>query len=149
MLSAKSITDEINRLMVIAFPTAQAHINACPEGFERPAYRIRCAKFVRTDANRSTVAVSAAFEIAYCPEVDDHQIADGDALSAAQDSMIDIFSSGYIKVEDRHLQIKSTPGTLTAGEAFVDIQMDYYDDRPSAPDVTPKMGSVTTNTKLE
>lgn len=149
MLTVKSITDEINRLMVIKFPTAQAHINACPEGFARPAYRIRCSKFERTDANKMTVAVSAAFEVAFCPELDEHQIADGDALSAAQDAIIEIFSVGSIKVGDRHLRIKSTPGNLTAGEAFVSIQMDYYDDRPMAPDEAPLMGSVTTNTTLE
>jgi len=149
MVTVKSITDEINRLMVIKFPTAQAHINACPEGFTRPAYRLRCSKFERADANKTTVTVSAAFEIAFCPELDEHQIADGDVLSVVQDAIIEIFSAGSIKVGDRHLKIKSTPGSPTAGEAFVSIQMDYYDDRPMATDTTPLMGSVTTNTTLE
>lgn len=149
MVTVKSIMDEINRHMFVAFPSAQAHFNSCSEGFARPAYRIRCSKFERADANKTTVTVSAAFEIAFCPELDEHQIADGDALSAAQDAIIEIFSAGSIKIGDRHLKIKSTPGSPTAGEAFVSIQMDYYDDRPMAPDTTPLMGSVTTNTTLE
>lgn len=150
MITANSIVDEINRLMIEVFPTAQAHINACPAGFERPAYLIRCASFDRTDANRWTVAVSAVFEIVYLPPLDNKtQICDGAVLLAAQDSILGIFAAGVIKVGDRCLTIKSTPGKPQVDGTIITIRTDYYDDRPAAADNTPKMGTVETKTTLE
>jgi len=149
MIAVKDITDEINRLMVAAFPSAQAHINACSAGFDRPAYLIRCTKFDRTDANRRTVSVSAGMEIVYIPELNKDQIVDGDVLSAAQDTIISIFAAGYIKVGDRCLKIRSTPGKPETDATIITIQMDYYDDRPAPADNTPLMGSVTNTTTLK
>ena len=147
MITAEAITEEINRLMVLAFPDAQAHINACPIEFDRPAYRIRCESFVLSDANRSTVSVSAAFEIAYLPVIDKHGIADGDALTAAQSAMMSLFSPGYLRVADRCLKIKRVPGQPSADASFVSIQLDYFDDRPMPADNPPLMGSVKTTIK--
>lgn len=149
MITANSIIDEINRLMVDLFPTAQAHINACPEGFERPAYLIRCAKLEQSDVNRSTVAVSAVFEIVFLPALDKNQIADGAELLTAQDTIIGIFAAGYIKVGDRCLKIRSTPGKPQPDGTIITIQTDYYDDRPVAADSTPLMGSVRNTTTLK
>ncbi|PKM71516.1 MAG: hypothetical protein CVU91_13415 [Firmicutes bacterium HGW-Firmicutes-16] len=149
MTTANSIIDEINRLMVIAFPSAQAHINACPKDFERPAYLIRCVSFDRTDANRWTVAVSAAFEIIYLPMLDKNQIVDGAELLTAQDAILGMLAAGFIKVGDRCLKIKSTPGKPETDGTIITIRTDYYDDRPAAADNTPKMGTVETTTKLD
>ncbi len=150
MTTANSIIGEIEKLMASAFPSAQAHINACPDGFERPAYLIRCASFDRVDANRHTVAVSAVFEIVYLPTLDEKtQIVDGAVLLAAQDAILSIFAAGYIKVGDRCLTIKSTPGKPQTDGTIITIRTDYYDDRPAPADKTPKMSTVETKTSLE
>lgn len=149
MVAIKNITTEINRLMVGAFPAAQAHINACPEDFERPAYLIRCTRFEQTDANRSTVMVSSSFAITYLPELNEFQIADGDVLANAQNNILSLFSSKRIAVGDRNLSLKSVTDVPSGDSATVTVQLDYYDDRPELPVTAPMMGSVLTTTKLD
>lgn len=149
MITANSIINEINRLMVIAFPEAQAHINACPEGFERPAYLIRCTKFELSDVNRSTVAVSAAFEITYMPPLNKDQLVECDALLEAQDAVLAVFAAGRIKILDRSLRIAAAQGKPMTDGTIITIRMDYYDDRPAAAVNLPKMSAVETKTTLE
>lgn len=149
MITANGIINEMNRLMVIAFPTAQAHINACPVDFERPAYLIRCTKFDLSDVNRSTVAVSAVMELIYLPPLNKDQLVEGDELLAAQDAVLGVFAAGRIKVGDRSLRIAAAQGKPMPDGAIITIRTDYYDDRPSAAVNTPKMGTVETKTSLE
>jgi hypothetical protein len=130
MVAINDITDEINRLMVRAFPAAQAHINLCPVKFSRPAYLIQCPKVSRADVNRYTVSVTAYYIITFFTEVNDYALSDTAALTAVQEQILNLFGAGYISVADRKLKLKASTGGLNFDEVYIDLQLEYYDDRP-------------------
>ena len=148
MLTTKKIIEEINRLMVLQFPEAQAHIGFCPEGFERPAYLITAPKLTRADATRTTVLVTVMASIGYFTFLNEKQLPDVDELMEKQNEIMDIFREGCIRIGDRCPHVKSNTGTLMAGEAYVDIAIEYYDDRLPAQPEAPLMQSVETTTKI-
>lgn len=134
--------------MVERFPAAQAHVGFCPVGFERPAYLITCPKVSRTDASRTTVLVNASVAIGFFTPLNDYQLPDCDELTEAQNAVIDIFRQGYIRVGDRCLRVKAATGSMAAGEAYVDLQIEFFDDRDPEALTDPMIQTVETTTKL-
>ena len=146
MVAINNITDEINRLMVKAYPAAQAHINLCPVKFSRPAYLIQCPKVSKSDVNRHTVSVTAYFIITYFTEVNDYTMSDTATLTAVQDTILNLFGVGYITVVDRKLKVKASTGGMSFDEVYIDLQLEYFDDRQEkAQNEPPLMAEVTLN----
>lgn len=146
MTGINDIITEVKRLMVIKYPKAQAYLNICPVSYVRPSYLIRCPKFDQTDVNRSTVEIVANLTISYFTDSSD--LTGSTVMSEEQQKILGIFRDGYITIGDRKIKVKASAGNVDYNEANVDLQFEYFDDRSDATDNTPKMGTVTTNTKL-
>jgi hypothetical protein len=145
LIKAKDIIDEIHTLVIAKFPSYQGYINVCPPAFQRPAYLIRCTKFEKTDKNRSTIGVTGIFSVTVFSAVDGNGISDAGELLEAQNTIADIFRSGYIAVGIRRIKVKSTAGTVDASSSIVDLQFEFFDDRTDKTDNNDPIGVVNTN----
>lgn len=142
MVSVKNITDAVNAELVKAFPGAQAHIDACPENFSRPAYLIALNKVSRSSANKSTQSVQAIVIVTYFGELDDKGVCDRDALHDAQNNIFKIFAEGCFAVGDRHLQVAAAGADGPEGATAVAATFSFFDDRGIAAEALPAMGTV-------
>jgi hypothetical protein len=142
LITLENIKDAINVLLVEAFPSAQAYINACPPQFQRPAYLIQCMKNERTDKNRSTVSVTAYFKITYFPLVDVNGIANASELLDAQNALVNLFCEGYIEISDRNIKLKSSTTGINSGDTYLDVQFEFFDDRIGITENTEIMNTV-------
>lgn len=147
MVSVKDITDAINAKLVKVLPEAQAHIDACPEDFSRPAYLIALNKISRSDVNRTTQSVQTVIQIAYFGELDDKGVCDRDALHEAQNKIMDIFAEGSFAVGDRHLEVAAAGADGQKGSTAVAATFSFFDDRGITAETLPVMGTVATTVK--
>jgi len=145
----QDIVDAINVLMVKKFPKATAYINTCPKDFRRPSYLIQNTYVYREDASRSTVFVTADFIITYFVETDSRYIMNIEKLRQAQADILDLFSCGYITVDDRRLKVTGSEGETTLTDTSVDLQVSYFDDRDEPAEPLPAAEKVYTTILLE
>lgn len=149
MVRMQDIVDAINVLMVKKFPKATAYINTCPKDFRRPSYLIQNTYVYREDASRSTVFVTADFMITYFVETDSRYIMNIEKLRQAQADILDLFSCGYITVDDRRLKVTGSEGETTLTDTSVDLQVSYFDDRDEPAEPLPAAEKVYTTILLE
>lgn len=149
MVRMQDIVDAINVLMVKKFPKATAYINTCPKDFRRPSYLIQNTYVYREDASRSTVFVTADFIITYFVETDSRYIMNIEKLRQAQADILDLFSCGYITVDDRRLKVTGSEGETTLTDTSVDLQVSYFDDRDEPAEPLPAAEKVYTTILLE
>ena len=147
MVSIKNITDAINTKLVGVLPKAQAHVDACPESFSRPAYLIALNKISRSDVNRTTQSVQTVIQITYFGELDDKGVCDRDALHEAQDKIMGIFAGGCFAVGDRPLEVSTAGADGSEGSTAVVATFSFFDDRGIDGTVLPTIDTVTTTVK--
>lgn len=52
-------------------------------------------------------------------------------------NVLNIFRVGYMRIEDRAIQVKSSPGGSNKNEIYIDLQFEYYEDREEVKEDTP------------
>ena len=57
---------------------------------------------------------------------------------------MNLFRTEYIKIGDRALPVLSSTGGADFDRSYVDLQLEYYDDRSDEADTAPFMGCITT-----
>jgi hypothetical protein len=147
MTTIRDITDAINAALVKALPAAAAHIDACPEGFSRPAYLIALKSVSRSSVNKSTQSVLASIQITYFGEMDDKGVCDRDELHDAQQTIANIFAGGCFAVGDRHLEVAAAGADGQEGSTAVAATFSFFDDRGITAETLPVMGTVATTVK--
>lgn len=147
MTTIRNITDAINAALVKALPAAAAHIDACPEGFSRPAYLIALKSVSRSSVNKTTQSVLAGIQITYFGTLDDKGVCDRDELHDAQQKITDIFAEGCFAVGDRHLEVSAAGADGSEGSTAVTAAFSFFDDRGLTGTVLPTMASLATTVK--
>lgn len=142
MVTIRNITDAVNAELVKVFPGVPAHVDACPEGFSRPAYLIALSKVSRSSVNKSTQSVQASIIVTYFWELNDKGVCDRDALHDAQDKILKIFAGGSFAVGDRHLQVAAAGADGPEGSTAVAATFSFFDDRGIVAEALPAMGTV-------
>ena len=147
MTTIRDITDAINAALVKALPAAAAHIDACPEGFSRPAYLIALKSISRSSVNISTQSVLTSIQITYFGELDSKGVCDRDELHDAQQTIANIFAGGCFAVGDRHLEVSAAGADGQEGSTAVVATFSFFDDRGIDGTVLPTIDTVTTTVK--
>lgn len=146
MVRIKDLMTAINKKIADAFPYT-VYVNRCPKDFVRPSFWIQYVTTSRRDVNRSTVAKTAYFTITCFTQVDEHYEADQEELIELQEEIIQLFSDGFVAVDDRAIKVQSSTGGVDFDRAYIDLQFEYFDDRNNEADETPLMLTITTNLK--
>ena len=145
MIQLNDIMTGINIALVAALPEYKVYPQRCPKDFKRPSFLLEYVRTSRKDINRSTVEKTVYFKITCFIKVDDYYRSEADALSGIQENVTQLFSVGYVNVDDRAIKVQSSTGGFEDDRAYVDLQFQFFDNRTDAMDTTPLVASVTTN----
>lgn len=149
MITTNQIIEAINRLLIQKYPEQTVYVNRCPKKFDRPSFLIEAVKVGGDSANRKTVKQNVYFTITCFEPVDDYENSDDGVLLDVQDNVMNLFCVGYVKIGDRALPVLSSTGGADFDRSYVDLQLEYYDDRSDESDTAPLMGDIEFNLKEE
>lgn len=149
MLDSVKIMDAINRELVRQYPDYTVYLDLCPSNFERPSFLIEFITLSQDTANLSTVNQTAYYTVTCYDVVDDYDHSDTTRLLRLQHGVMNLFRSGALDVDGRHIKVSASTGGRDWDRSYVDLQFSYYDDRSDAEDDTPLMERVYTNIKKE
>ena len=139
MIQTTQILDAVNQLLVDRLQAKMVYVNRCPKDFERPSFWLETVRRDTEDVNISTIRVTAHFSITCFISVDGYGNSDDMELTDVQDSVVDLFHSGYITVGDRSLKVKANTAGYDNDRSYVEIQLEYFDDRPAEEEEAPVM----------
>lgn len=139
ILSSTKILDKINRLLIEKYPDYTVYIDVCPKDFDRPSFLIELITIRRSPVNKRTVREIVYFSITCFDETDEYSDSN---LFAVQQEILNIFKAGYIKVDDRAIAVKASPGGRNFDQAYIDLQFEYFDNLSDEEDTAPKIKDV-------
>jgi len=144
VLEITEITEAINELIAKAYPNDPVYVNLIPKDFSRPSTLIAFVNTERTDASRKMLAVKIQYALTCFCEVDGHYNSDTQAVTERQDGIMRIFARGYIKVADRSVKLVAASSGAEITESYIDLNIEYFDERPDEGDCYPIAESVDT-----
>ena len=149
MISAADILGSINTKLVEHWPSRTVYRQAAPKNFTRPSFLLEAVKETRSRANEGLYRISSFFTVTVFEAVDDYLRSEAAELLQTQIDVMELLSSGKLEVEGRCIDISASFGGNNEGEAYVDLQCDYYDARTRTESELPIMGSVHTTIDME
>lgn len=129
MLDLIKIRDEINKLLVKKYPNLTVYINKVPKDFERPSFLIEYVASTQDTINKDTVKEKIFYTITYFSKVDEYYNTDKLDLHQILVEILKIFRIGYIKIEGRAITINASSGGSNEDEIYIDLQLEYFEDR--------------------
>lgn len=135
--------------MVEKYPGHTVYIDLCPKQFDRPCFLIELITIEQKSVNRRTIQETDYFTITCFDTTDDYSHSDTVQLLTIQQGVLDIFRNGYISVDDRAVNVKASSGGRNFDQAYIDLQVEYYEDRSDAAFDTPLIQEVYTTVKEE
>lgn len=148
-IDAIKILDEINRLLVEAYPDYSVYIDICPKQFERPSFLLELMYKSQKDASCKILEEIVYYTITCYDTTDDYARSSTVNLLTVQQGVMDIFKAGYIRVDDRAIKVKASAGGRDFDEAYIDLQFEYYTERSKEENVLPLMKELYTSIKEE
>lgn len=149
MITPEEIEIEINRLLVFKFPDVQTiYRNRYPHEFDRPSFLIETTKFSIDAANRKTVRCVDYLTITCFVEVDEFGNAADGVLIAIQSEVMNLFRPGFVRVGNRALKVKPSSGGADFDRSYIDLQLEFFDDRTDEQDATPLMKDFEIETEV-
>ena len=149
MITEKDLLTAVNQLLVDQCPDTAVYINRCPQNFIRPSFFLEHVTTDRRDQNCKTVELTVDFSITCFVETDSHYNVDAECLMELQTKVLSLFHSGYIMVGDRAVKVKASSSGFNEGEAYVDVQFEFCDDRADEAEEPTLISTVTTKVKLK
>ena len=105
MVAMNDIILAIKGLLTGRFPGHAVYMNLLAKNFTRPSFLIELANITRSNVCYGTVAVAASFSITCYVEIDGQYNSDVERLIASQNEAMELFTAGYIEVEERRLEV--------------------------------------------
>jgi hypothetical protein len=147
MITEKDILTAINQLLVEKYPGAAVYINLCPENFIRPGFYIEHVSTSSRDKSCKTIEQTVYYTITCFIETDSHYNVDAENLMERQTEVLNLFRKGYVTVGGRAVKVKASNSGFNNGEAYVELQFEYCDDRSDSTDDTELMRTISTKVK--
>lgn len=143
MITPEQIEIEVNRMLAVNFSEVKAiYRNRYPRDYDRPSFLIETVKFDIDAASRKTVRCVDYLTVTCFAEIDDHGNAPDGALLALQSDVLQLFRPGFIRVGNRALKVKASAGGADFDRSYIDLQLEFYDDRTDELDTSPLMQEV-------
>lgn len=148
MLDLIKIRDEINKLLVKKYPNLTVYINKVPKDFERPSFLIEYVTSNQDSINKNTLKEQLFYTITYFSTVDEYYNTDKLDLHSVLVKVLKIFRVGYIKIENRAINIKASSGGSNENEIYIDLQLEYFENRLEEIEGNEKVGEIENNLNL-
>jgi hypothetical protein len=149
VITVEDIVEAINARLVEAFPEDMVYENLLPKDFSRPSTLIELASVQGTQTSRWTIEVKASFSLTSYVEVGGHYESDTKELRVRQNRVMGLFANGYLQVGDRCLEVQVVSGGMDFTESYVDLEFQYFDDRPDISETLPLMETIKTKLTME
>lgn len=144
MVKQDDILTAINCLLVKTYPSFTVYIQSCPKDFLRPSFLLEIIKSSQVDLCRTSIEKTVYFKITCFTGADQYYRSNPEELASMQECILQFFSQGYITVGERAIKVKEYTGTMEADKSFIELQLEYVDNRTDEEDQTPIAASVTT-----
>lgn len=149
MLKTSEIFKAIRQTLAQHWPDRMVYTDTVPEDFERPAFFVQ---YIGTkppeEKNMGTIAMTHNFEIVIYGEKNEDWITMQEELMDLQQEVLLLFAFGKMQVEDRWPDVKASASAGKDDEAYVSLQIEYWDDRPMVEKNWPLMEEVSTKMKV-
>ena len=143
MTTTQDILTALQSLVAAEIPELQRiYTDLVPKDFKRPSALLQAVRTDCDDANKKLVDITEYLLITVFDITDDYTHTSAAGLSALQTKILLLFRKGYITVQDRALRIKASTGGRDQDRAYIDLQLNYCDNRDDTPDTTPLMESI-------
>ena len=149
MILICEIVDAVQREIRSAYPDAAQYIDQAPETPQMPGFVTQYIAMVTKDANRWHVNLTRYFTITCLAQPGQDDQPNATEHLQMQENVINRFGCGYLKVGDRALRAVASAGGREADKAFVDLQLEYLDDRGIDEEQREPMGEVSAIIKEE
>ncbi len=120
------------------------YFDLVPKGLERPALLIQSVASSNQDGNAGLVATTEYFALTLFDTVDNYTNSDTGSLLRLRDKVMHLFRSGYFRVAGRALRVQASNGGRDWDQAFIDLQLSFFEVRDDTPDNTPLMEEIET-----
>lgn len=148
MLDLIKVRDEINKILVKRYPTLTVYIDKIPKDFERPSFLIEYVTSSQDSISKDTLKEQLFYTITYFSNVDEYYNVDKMDLHSVLVEVLKVFRIGYIRVEDRAVNIRASSGGSNENEIYIDLQLEYFDDRLEESEEYNKVGEIENSLNL-
>ncbi|BCK00865.1 phage tail terminator family protein [Anaerocolumna chitinilytica] len=144
MVRQADIVTAINTLLIKAYPAFAVYLQPCPKDFLRPSFLIELIKSSQVDLCRTSIEKTVNYKITCYTGIDQYNRSDPEELAIIQQQVLEIFGQGYVTVGERALKVKECTGTMETDKSFIELQLEYVDNRTDEVEQIPMAASVTT-----
>lgn len=130
-MTALDTLNAVNEMVVGLYGSDKSYMNYLPKGFQRPSFLYEHVRQSRRDATRYTQQITDYITITIFAPLDAHGNSDMTDLLQRQFAVINLFSDCSITVGNRHVHVTASSGGASLGEAYVELTLEYFDDRPN------------------
>lgn len=148
-MGIEEIVTAVNRLIVEEWPERPVYRDYMQKDFERPSFFLEVKKSSIEPLNAHLLHENHVIAAAIFESVDESGAADNTCLLETRERLQRLFSSGKLKVGDRHLNISVSAPTLDIDSALIDLTVDYYRPRGGDQDGKPPIDSIKTKIETE
>lgn len=147
MLDTVQILTALENSMKSTFPGLKVLNRPERQGFKRAAVFIEHIRTSERGDNARLVDCTGYWLITLFPELDEYNDCDRAELLGMQDKALRALRCGHLAAGDRALSLQASTGGSDNDRAYIDIQLNYFDDRGDTADTEPLMSSVHYNIK--
>lgn len=149
MVTAMDVLNAINLLLVKRYPDRTVYVQRCPKNFARPSFFLELIRQDAESANKGLLAETMYFLLTCFASKDEYYNSDALELIQLQNDVLNLFRSGYLGVGDREIKIEASGGGTEKGEVYIDIQVDFAQEKSEETAELPYMQNVDVKLKEE
>jgi len=118
------------------------YLNEVPKDFKRPSALIQSVRTAWEDASSGMIEVTEYLLVTLFEELDQYNRTSPEKLAQLQYDAMLLFRPGYLKVGNRALRILASTGGRDNDRAYIDLQLNYLDERKQTTPTEPPAESV-------
>lgn len=140
------LMDALSQLAAENMPTLKAvYLDLQPKNIERPCLLIEAVTETVKPAAAALVQITSYFTLTIFDATDHYAHSDTRRLIELRTALLRLFRGGGLAVGNRVLSVKASTGGRDWDKAYIDLQIEYLDDRSDAVKPLPLMQTVETD----
>ena len=132
MLTGTELREALKESLDALFPGELIYENETPKNFVRPSSLLEMGKRTMTDLTAAQVNVTQEVQVTLFDEVDAYHNSQVQVLEERQLRLMEALAGGYLRVEDRALDISDVAGQVFLDYAEVTFTLTWAEDRRAA-----------------
>ncbi len=144
MVKQKDILTAINQILVNLYPEYAVYIQKCKKDFEPKSFKLEFVRMSKIDNSYKTVQKTVYYTITCFASKDDYYLTNPEELIDVQETILQELQIGFITVGKRAIKVSGSSGGIDIDRAYIDLQLEFIDNRTDKEDDIPLAESVIT-----